>query len=130
MIIGRICGTLVKGFVYRYIIIVYSFILEYKTTNIFIYKDQVNCQEKLKNYRNATLQYNVIGQMKWFSHQFLISLNLFIYLQFTRVVFLRWKLIELLGGTDYYKDEPIWSKKKMMLWCRQHGYTPLDNGKY
>ena len=28
----------------------------------------------------------------------------------------------LLGG------EKLWSTKRLMIWCRHHGYTPLDPG--
>ena len=32
------------------------------------------------------------------------------------------------GGEGLLGGEKLWSTKRLMIWCRHHGYTPLDPG--
>ena len=47
--------------------------------------------------------------------------------QFMRVVFMRRAIVTLLGAETLH-NRPLPSRHDLKLWCRHHGYTPLDKG--
>ena len=50
------------------------------------------------------------------------------YFQWQRACAVRRRVRALLGDTDSFHGDKVWSTKKLMIWCRANSYTPLDTG--
>lgn len=48
-------------------------------------------------------------------------------LQLCRVSAMRKALVDVLGS-ETFNEERIWCRRRLILWCRKHAFTPLDTG--
>lgn len=49
-------------------------------------------------------------------------------MEWQRAVFMRNKVIRLKSKVQCLRKVPMWSKKKIVVWCRRHGFTPPEPG--
>ncbi|XP_071496670.1 YEATS domain-containing protein 2-like [Diadema antillarum] len=49
-------------------------------------------------------------------------------MEWQRAVFMHGKVARLKAKVARLSDVPMWSKKKIMIWCRRHGFTPQEPG--
>jgi len=49
-------------------------------------------------------------------------------LQLCRVVKVRQRIMSLLNGAHSLRGETLWSRQRLVTWCRANLATPLDNG--
>eukprot|EP00057_Strongylocentrotus_purpuratus_P034054 XP_793746.3 PREDICTED: YEATS domain-containing protein 2 [Strongylocentrotus purpuratus] len=49
-------------------------------------------------------------------------------MEWQRVVFMRDKLTRLKARVQCLRKVPMWSKKRIVIWCRRHGFTPPEPG--
>jgi len=40
----------------------------------------------------------------------------------------RQAVMAALDGQTEFKGQALWTTREVMMWCRYHGYTPLDKG--
>ena len=77
--------------------------------------------ESVWNYQ--TIRDSAIGNLSF--HHWFISL----YPQWHRAACIRKEVVKILKPAETFREEKIWSTRAIMIWCRQHSYTPLDPGR-